>query len=204
MIVLDIEASGSDFLRNGIWQIGALDLDNPKNCFLDECRIDDDELCTQEALSVIDKTEKYLRDPKNQSEKELLEKFFRWCDKSISKNFLCQGPQFDVGALKAKASKYGLKYPFHWRAFDLHSIAGLRYHQLNGEFLMKKSRKDMHSDMSLTNILKFCGMKDNRAAHNALEDCKLTAECFFRIVYGKNLLKEFNGYPIPEYLKINL
>ncbi len=37
--------------------------------------------------------------------------------------------------------------------------------------------------------------------HNALTDAKLTAECFSRIVYGKNLLEEFKKFPIPEYLR---
>ena len=38
MIVLDIETSGltSDC---GIWQIGAIDLTNPKNYFLEECKL---------------------------------------------------------------------------------------------------------------------------------------------------------------------
>ena len=71
-----------------------------------------------------------------------------------------------------------------------------------------------HSDMGLNNVLKFCGMEDPRRrighdgkrikegkAHNALEDAKLEAECFFRLIYGKNLLPEFKQFPIPDYLK---
>ena len=33
MIVLDIETSGIDRVKCGIWQIGALELENPKNQF---------------------------------------------------------------------------------------------------------------------------------------------------------------------------
>ena len=55
--------------------------------------------------------------------------------------------------------------------------------------------------MGLKNTLKFCGMADNRKNHNALEDAKLTAECFSRIVNGNILFSEFKDFKIPEYLK---
>ena len=67
--------------------------------------------------------------------------------------------------------------------------------------------------MDLTNILKFCGIKDNRVQfmngkiisegnpHNALEDCKLAGECFLRLVYGQNLFAEYSQFEIPEVLR---
>ncbi len=78
----------------------------------------------------------------------------------------------------------------------MHSIAQEKYYQINDNFLIEKD----HSNMGLSNILKFCGLEDNRKAHNALEDAKLTAECFSRLIYGKSLLKEFSQYKLPEYL----
>ena len=197
MIVLDIETSGVDLLHSGIWQIGAVDLDDPSRVFLDEARIDEDDTVEQGALRVTGKTEEYLRDKARQSQRELLLKFFIWCARSKYKNFVCQNPQFDVAFLKAKCSKYNLRFPFHYRSFDLHSIANFKHLQLHGKFLLEND----HSDMGLTNILSFCGMKDERKEHNALEDAKLTAECFSRVVYGKRLLPEFNGFEIPEKLK---
>jgi len=199
-IVLDIETSGIDKIRCGIWQIGAVDLVTGEE-FLEEARLDDDDeiinLAKKPVLEVIGKTEEELRDKNKQSQKELLESFFKWVESRKMKNFLCQNPQFDVAFLDVKARKYGLKIPFHYRCFDLHNIAQTRYHDLNGKFLVNEN----HSDMSLTNILKFCGMEDNRKAHNALEDAKLTAECFSRLIYGKNLFPEYAKYPIPEVLK---
>ncbi|PIN78077.1 hypothetical protein COV15_00240 [Candidatus Woesearchaeota archaeon CG10_big_fil_rev_8_21_14_0_10_34_12] len=87
--------------------------------------------------------------------------------------------------------------PFHYRTFDLHSIAQIKYFQLNNKLLIDKD----HSDMGLSNILKLCGMTDERRKiedgiivrngkeHNALEDAKLTAECFSRIVNGEKSFK---------------
>ena len=37
-------------------------------------------------------------------------------------------------------------------------------------------------------------------AHNALFDVKITAECFSRLMSGKNLLEEFKEFSVPEYL----
>ena len=201
MIVLDIETSGLDFVKCGIWQIGAIDLDTNEE-FLEEARIDDEDLLldSREAkpvLEVIGKKEEDLRNNTKQSQKQLLINFFKWCEKRKLKNCLCQNPQFDLGFIWVKARKYGLDIVPHYRAYDLHSIASLKYFQLNKRFSIKED----HSDMGLKNILDFCGMQDNRGAHNALEDCKLTAECFSRLLYKKNLFKEYAKFKIPEHLK---
>jgi DNA polymerase III epsilon subunit-like protein len=209
MIVVDIETSGLNPEKNGIWQIGALEFDNPKNTFIDESRIDDEDEITQEALTVTGKSEIYLRNQKKQSQKQLLERFFSWAKKIKIKNCICQNPQFDVSFISAKARKYGLQIPFHYRSFDLHSTAQLRHNQIKGEFLIEEDK----SAMDLSNTLKICGMKDERIQlkkgevtktgkpHNALEDAKLTAECFSRLIHGKNLLNEFAKFAVPEYLK---
>jgi len=201
-IVLDIETSGMDKVRCGIWQIGAVDLNNPEEYFLEESRIDDEDEIVDSGdkpvLEVIGKTETELRDRKKQSQIQLLENFFGWVEKRPTKNFLCQNPFFDVGYLDLKARKYEIKMPFHYRSFDLHSFAQGVYHKINGKFLLEGN----HSGMGLTNILKFCGMTDNRKAHNALEDAKLTGECFSRLIYGKNIFPEYAGFEIPERLKI--
>ncbi|MCK4553221.1 3'-5' exonuclease [Candidatus Pacearchaeota archaeon] len=211
-ISLDIETSGGNPVEHGIWQIGAVDL-NTMEEFLDESRIDDEEIVIEEALKVTGKTEKELRDKNKQSQKELLEKFFRWLEERRMKNLLCHLPEFDKGFLKYKAIKYFEKDPFwpdHHRAFDMHTIAQIKFLELNGKFLTKD---DNNSDMGLKNILKLCGIEDTRRSvregeisregkpHNALEDAKLTAECFSRLIYGKNLFPEYAKFEIPMELR---
>ncbi len=200
MIVLDIETSGIDHVRCGIWQIGAVDFDNSERVFLEEARIDDDDLIYEKGkvklFDIIGKTEEQLRDKTKQSQKEMLEKFFKWCEKSKIKNFMCECPQFDVAFLEIRALKYGLKFPFHYRSFDLHSIAQAKMLEVNGKFSIEYDHTS-----GLRKIIPFCGMKDERGFHNALEDAKLTAECFSRVLKGKNLLKEYEHFPIPGYLK---
>ena len=196
MIVVDIETSGLYPEKHGIWQIGALDFYNSQSVFLEEARIDDEDEISEEALKIIGKTKAELRNKRKQSQKQLLENFSSWTNNVKIENCLCQNPNFDLDFIMQKARKYNLKMPIHYRAFDLHSIVALKYHQLHGNFLIKED----HSDMGLTNILEFCGIQDNRKAHNALEDAKLTAECFSRLVYGEPLIKEYSQYKIPTGL----
>jgi DNA polymerase III epsilon subunit-like protein len=208
MIVVDIETSGVDYLHSGIWQIGAVDL-STKEEFFQESRIDEEDSVSSEALLVIGKTEKQLRDSIKQSQKKLLANFFQWYSKRKNKVFIAQNPQFDLVFLDIKAKKYGLKSPFGYRAFDIHTIGALRHMQINGNFLIEKEL----SGMRLSEIIQFCGLKDTRvivekgkiiqkgASHNALEDAYLEAECFSRLVFGKNFLSKYSGFPIPKELK---
>jgi DNA polymerase III epsilon subunit-like protein len=207
MIVVDLEMSGVDHVRCGIWQIGAVDLLN-KEEFLQEARIDEGDVISKEALLVIGKTEEQLRDSLKQTQKQLLENFFKWYSKRKNKTFIAQNPQFDFTFLVIKAKKYGLKIPFGYRVFDLHSLAALRYLQLKGKFLFENE----DSGMGLSKIIQFCGLKDPRKilnkgeivqegkSHNALGDARLEAECFFRLVFGKSFFAEYSYCPVPAEL----
>lgn len=194
-IVLDIETSGLNKVQCGIWQIGAIDL-NDNEEFFQESRIDDEDFVEERALKVIGKTKEELLDKNKQSQKELLKTFFEWIKTRKVKNFLCQNPQFDINFLEIRAIKYGLSIPFKYKCFDLHTISQMVYHKIHGKFLFEEGK----SKMSLGEILEFVGMKDNRQAHNALEDSRLTAECFSRLMYGKNLYPEYSKFEIPETL----
>jgi DNA polymerase III epsilon subunit-like protein len=200
MIVVDIECSGVDLEKCGIWQIGAVEIENPSNTFLEEARVEEDSIFLLDPMTpekLFGKTEKELRDKGKQSEKQLLENFFKWCSKIDNRLFICQHPQFDHAFLEHKGRKYDLKFPTNYKVFDLHSIAHFKYFELNKEFIFKGGL----SDMGLKRILSFAGMEDTREEHNALEDAKLSAEAFNRIVYGKSLLEEYSKFKIPAELE---
>lgn len=194
MIVVDIETSGGPALgKYGIWQIGAVDLESEEE-FLEEARIDDEDEIMKEALEITGKTEKELRDKKKQTQKQMINKFLKWLEERKVKNVACLHPQFDIAFLWLKMDKYGLKskgfgFPDYQRCFDLHTLAQIVYYKKNGKFLIK----DDHSDMGLRNILGMFGIEDERRGHkdgkitegkphNALEDCKLEAECFKKLL----------------------
>lgn len=209
MIIVDLETSGLDIQKCGIWQIGAVNLDDPRDTFLEESRVDEEDIVESGALNVIGKTESELRDKKKQSQKELLNNFFNWVNGQKVKVMVSQNPQcLDFPMLVIKANKYGLKFPFHYRAFDMHSVAQMIYFNLNGKLAFEKGA----SSLNLGNILAMCGIIDERRniingkvakegkAHNALEDSKLTAECFSRLVYGKCLFDDYSKFKLPKNL----
>lgn len=214
-MVLDIETSGLDTGRNGIWQIGALEFENPSNQFLQESRIDDEDEIMPEALGLTGKTEADLRSKDKQSQKQLIINYLEWCG-GLSNN-ICVGHNigFDLIFLQNKCLRYGLMDLFKGsagiRSFDLHTVAQFRHREIDGDYSL---REDGRSNMSLSEIVRFCGISTERkkligvlgvskegTPHNALEDAKLTAECFSRLMYEKNLLEEFKGFPAPDYLR---
>jgi DNA polymerase III epsilon subunit-like protein len=198
MIVVDIETSGGPALNKyGIWQIGAINMETGEE-FLEEARIDDEDKIVSEALEVTGKKENELRDKSKQSQKQMIEKFLKWLENAKIKNLACLHPQFDIAFLWLKMEKYGLKskcfgFPDYQRVWDLHTLAQLIYYKKNKKFLIKED----HSDMGLRNILGMLGVKDERRRnidgkitegkpHNALEDAKLEAFCFKKLLGGEN------------------
>jgi len=211
MIVVDIETSGGDWNKCGIWQIGAVELENPENTFLEEGRIDDEDEVNSDALIICGKTEEELRDKSKQSQEQLIKNFLKWIKNLENRDLICHNPQFDQSFIKTKAIKYWKTDPFFedntHRVFDTHTIAQIKFLELNNKFLTKEH----HSGMGLRNVLKLCGIKDTRRSvkegevsegdpHNALEDAKLTAECFSRLINGKNLFQEYAKFEIPREL----
>jgi len=209
MIIVDIETSGNfEPDKNAIWQIGAVDFENPENTFLEEARIDDEDNIEEGALKVTGKTREELRDKSKQSQKQLLQNFFQWASKIKDKTLVAHNTPFDYGFLFLRAKKYGLEFPFSHRTFDLHVFAVAKYFEINKKLPIEEGK----SKMNLPTVIEFCGLKDNRiqlkeneivkegAPHNGLEDAKLEAECLSRILYGKNLIREYKDSPVPEYL----
>jgi len=212
MIVVDIESSGLNMAKCGVWQIGALDMGTGQE-FIEEARIDDEDEVIEEALRVIGKTEKELRDKKKQSQKQLIEHFFSWLKRFDERLIAGDNVGFDIYFIQNKCLKYGIQEKFldamGYKGFDLPTLAQIKYREKFGKLKVKEGV----NDMGLKNILEFCGMKDERTqlnkgkvvkegkAHNALEDCRLEAECFSRLLSGKSLFPEYSKFPIPENLR---
>lgn len=209
MIVLDIETSGLTG-REGIWQIGAINLDNTEDYFLEEARIDKEDGVIEGALKLTGKTEADLRDPTKQMQKQLILNYLTWFSMINEKIILGHNVGWDITLIQDKCIKYGFHDQFlkmhGQRGLDLQTLAQNKYFEFNREFLLNENGI---SGMKLEKVLNFCGIEDKRnytigndlvkqgTFHNALEDCKLEAECFSRIMYGKSLFKEFFDCKIP-------
>lgn len=210
MIVVDIETSGFSPIENGIVSVGALCLENPEKTFYEECRLDDEDKISEEALKVNGFSKEEIRDKNKQSQKKLLEKFFKWIDEQEDKMIAGHNVGFfDMNFLKMKTEKYNIKIKTRYRSFDLCTAAQMKYFQINGKFLFDDFGENA---MNLSKVLEFVGLEDERIQlkegkvvregkpHNALEDCKLEAECFSRLIYGKNLFPEYAKFKVPREL----
>lgn len=212
MIVLDLETSGLDTGKCGIWQIGALEFEKPENYFLQEGRIDDEDTTTSDALKVTGKTEQELRSPSKQIQRQLIMNFFSWLGTCNERVTAGHNVGWDVSFIENKCIRYGVMDKFRevmgQRVIDLHTVANLAYKKEYGSFKLKDGR----SAMNLKSVLEFCGLEDKRkqaedgtiseegTPHNALEDARLEAECFSRLLFAKPLFKEFEKFSVPEYL----
>jgi len=90
MIIVDMEFSGLNPVKHGIFEIGAVDSENSQNTFFGECMIDGDDLSVKDALAVSGKTDGDVRDTNRQSQKELLQSFFKWVNEIENKILVCQ------------------------------------------------------------------------------------------------------------------
>lgn len=213
MIILDIETTG---LTNdaGICEIGAIDFNNSNNYFLQDCRIDSEDVVTEGALKVNGRTPEQLYDINKQSQKQLIENYLSWVENQPEKLFFGQNVSWDITMIQAKSLKYGIELKFldnhGQRGFDIHTLAQEKYNELNGHYFLNLNGR---SAMNLGKVLEFCGLKDERINidfrgvqrqgkdHSALEDCKLEGEALSRIKFGKNHFPEYVSFEIPDYLK---
>ncbi len=193
MIVVDVEASGTEPSLHSIVSVGAVDFRNPEYQFYEECRIWDGAHVMDEALAVNGFTREQITDPSKQPLEALTAKFINWALNCEEQTFAGQNPSFDRDFLKSSAMRGHLSWPFAHRTVDLHSVA---YAHILGRGI-PPPLKNKHSALNLDSILEYVGIPGGEPKpHNALTGAKSAAECFSRLLYKKNLLPEFAEYPL--------
>ena len=105
---------------------------------------------------------------------ELLKEFFEWTSKIEDKTLAGHNVQFDFNFLLEHFKFYNLKWPFHYKTVDLHSIYYF-YLFKNG---LEIPLKENVSALDLDTIISALQIAKRQGYHNALEDAKLTAKAF--------------------------
>lgn len=138
------------------------------------------------------------RDKNKQSTRDLIQNFENWLETRTIKMIggLHIGT-FDVPFFNKKATQVGLRSRLHKRSIDLHSITYAKMQQLGKVVPMTDGWSVMDTDF----IHPFCGLPKEPKPHNALNGAKWEAESLYRLIYGKNLLKDFARHPVPDYLR---
>lgn len=195
MIVLDIEASGTDPYKHSIVSIGALYFEKPEKQFYAECKIWDGAHIMKEALEVNGFSEEEIRDPKKKTEKEVVLEFFEWIKESKDHTTAGQNPSFDRDFLRLAAERNHLDYSLSYRTVDLHSVCYLHMIERGMTPPVKNNRSDLNSGK----ILNYVGLLEEPKPHNALTGAKVAGEALSRLLYNRKLLPDFESFEIPDF-----
>ena len=194
MIIADIEASGLDFRKNSIVSIGAVDFEDPKRQFYAEPQIWDGAECNLESLAVNGFTEEECNDPTKRSLTKVMYDFLAWLEPIQERTLVGQNPSFDRDFLNDSFGRSSISWHFSFRSLDLHTVAYID-HIKRG---IKIPTENNRTALNLEAIAVYVGIPEEPKPHNALTGAKIEAEVLSRILFGKNLLPEFEKYPVPE------
>lgn len=196
MLVVDVEASGTDPRVHSIVSVGALDFENPTNRFYEECRVWDGAHIMDEALNVNGFTREQIIDPKKQSEADLIHHFMAWSKEVGEKTLAAQNVSFDRSFLMAAAERAGhTEWPFSYRTIDIHTLCYM--HMISRGLQPPTDSVKKHSALDMDAELVYVGIPAEPMPHNALTGALCHAELISRLLYGRKLLPEFAQHNIP-------
>lgn len=195
MIVVDVEASGTEHDTHSMVSLGALSLEDPTKQFYAECRIWDGAHIMEDALIVNGFTREQITDPSKQSEGELAIAFLEWSEHFADRTLAGQSVSFDRDFIKAAAQRAGKGWNLAYRTIDTHSLAWM--HMISRGLTPPIDPQHRRSALDLDAILNYCGIPNEPEPHNALTGAKCHAEVISRLLYHKKLLPEFEQFPIP-------
>lgn len=194
MLVVDVEASGTEAHKHSIVSVGALDFANPKNRFYEECHIWDGAHVMDEALAVNGFTREQITDKRKQSEADLAHSFLRWSEGVSEHTLAGQNVSFDRDFLKYAAERAGhTDWPFAYRTIDTHTLC---YMHMIGRGIAPPV-KHRRSALDLDAVMNYCGIPEEPNPHNALTGALSHTEVIARLLYDRKLLSEFVEFEIP-------
>lgn len=195
MLILDIEASGTNYEKHSIVSIGAIDFDNPEHRFYGECRIWDGAHVMEDALAVNGFTMEQITDPKKISESELVIQFLEWSEHVGNRTLTGQNVSYDRDMLKAAMQRAGRNWTLAHRTLDTHTMCWM--HMIKRGLTPPIDEQHKRSALNLDAIMVYCGIPEEPEPHNALTGALSHAEVTARLLYNKKLLPEFSHYEIP-------
>ncbi len=194
MIVVDIEATGTEPTKHSILSIGAIDYSNPTRQFYDECRAWEGAHISDEALAVCGFSREEATDSRKRSEAELVSSFLAWAWEIEGDRTLAgQNVSFDRDYLKEASARAGLPWDLAHRTIDTHTLAWMHMVKRG----ITPPIENHRSALNLDAILVYCGIPEEPKPHNALTGAMCHAEVIARLLDDKKLLPEFDHLPIP-------
>ncbi len=195
MLIIDIEATGTNAHKHSIVSIGAVDLQNPTNRFYGECKMWEGAHVMDEALVVNGFTETEITDPTKQTESELVTTFMEWTHGLANRTPAGQNVSFDRAYLEAACMRAGIQFDLSFRTIDAHTLGVM--HMTKRGLMPPFDVERKHSALNLDGVMNYCGIPDEPDPHNALTGALSHAEVVSRLLFDKKLLPEFSQFEIP-------
>ena len=195
MLILDVEASGTEYQKHSIVSIGAVDFENPANRFYGECKIWPGAHVMDGALEVNGFTLEEITDESKKTEAELLTEFIEWTQHMSDRTLTGQNVSFDRDFVKAALERAGQPYDLAYRTLDTHTMCWM--HIINRGEKPPIDEQHRRSALNLDAVLNYCGIPEEPQPHNALTGALSHAEVTSRLLYGRKLLPEFEQFDIP-------
>lgn len=198
MLVVDVEATGTNPSKHSLLSIGAIDFNDPSRQFHEECRIFPGAHVDPEGLAINGFTPEQITDMNKKTDIEIVREFYAWALQSKDHTVAGLNPQFDVSFILQTAERNHFNMSLAHRVVDLHSIC--YFHMLRAGVVppIKNERTDLNSDK----IMEYVGIPAEPKPHIALNGAKYEAEAFHRLFYNNNLFSEFQNYKIPWLKKV--
>src|SRR3989344_5968058 len=184
MIIVDVEASGTDYEKNSIVSVGGIDFDNPTRQFYDECRVWDGAHIHEEAMKINGFTEAEITDPSKKSEGEVAKAFIAWALEADERTLGGQNVSFDRDFLRAASRRAGhTDWPFAHRTIDSHTLCYM--HMVKRGLTPPVDPEHKRSSLNLDAVLNYCGIPEEPKPHNALTGAMSHAEVIARLLYDR-------------------
>lgn len=195
MLIIDIEATGTNAHKHSILSIGAVDSDNPTNRFYGECRIWEGAHVMDEALVVNGFTVDQINDPSKQTEAQLVTLFMEWTHTLANRTPAGQSVSFDRAYLVEACVRAGINFDLSFRTIDVHTLCFM--HMIKNGLNPPFDTVHRHSALNLDAVMNYCGIPDEPDPHNALTGALSHTEVISRLLYNKKLLPEFSQFDLP-------
>ncbi len=195
MLILDIEASGTNYDKHSIVSIGAVSFEDPAKRFYGECKIWEGAHVMDGALEVNGFTEAEITDETKKTEAELVIEFMEWTQHLADRTLTGQNVSFDRDMLRAGTERAGQNWTLAYRTLDTHTMCWMHIIKSGGTPPVDPQHK--RSALNLDMVLNYCGIPEEPHPHNALTGALCHAEVTSRLLYDKKLLPEFEQYEIP-------
>ena len=195
MLILDVEASGTEYQKHSIVSIGAVDFENPANRFYGECKIWASGHVMDGALEVSQLPLRPITVESKKTEAELLTEFIEWTQHMSDRPLTGQNVSFDRDFVKAALERAGQPYDLAYRTLDTHTMCWM--HIINRGEKPPIDEQHRRSALNLDAVLNYCGIPEEPQPHNALTGALSHAEVTSRLLYGRKLLPEFEQFDIP-------